>query len=327
VKNIPKVNFVSIPILLALVILSVFISGSNSSNGTRYVSITFDDLPMNSKYYKDSESWKIFTTKLIKTIKKNKVPAIGFVNEKKLYDNEVIDPEKVEVLQQWINASLELGNHTYSHPDLHKVPLNEFLEDLKSGEEVTKKLLVESGQEMKYFRHPFLHTGRDLETKEAVESFLKKNGYSVAPVTIDNGEWIFARAYENAFSEADTAKMRQIGDEYISYMEKIFRYYEQQSIDLLGYEIKQILLLHANLLNSEYLDELVSMMKKRDYNFISLEEAITDSAYQSEDTFTGSGGITWLHRWALTAGKRGDFFKGEPEVAEFVKKASGFSSY
>lgn len=43
-----------------------------------------------------------------------------------------------------------------------------------------------------------------------------------------------------------------------------------------------------------------------------------DEAYSSEDLYTGSGGITWLHRWALTQGKRGDFFQGEPEVDAFI---------
>ncbi len=43
-----------------------------------------------------------------------------------------------------------------------------------------------------------------------------------------------------------------------------------------------------------------------------------DDACASPGRYTGPGGITWLHRWALTQGKRGDFFQGEPEVDEFV---------
>jgi hypothetical protein len=62
------------------------------------------------------------------------------------------------------------------------------------------------------------------------------------------------------------------------------------------------------------------MMKRRGYKFITLDEALTDKAYASPDTFKGRGGITWLHRWALTAGKRGAFFAGEPQTAAFVQK-------
>ena len=39
-------------------------------------------------------------------------------------------------------------------------------------------------------------------------------------------------------------------------------------------------------------------------------------------TFTGTGGITWIHRWALTKGMSKDFFAGEPDVPEFVAKAA-----
>jgi hypothetical protein len=39
-------------------------------------------------------------------------------------------------------------------------------------------------------------------------------------------------------------------------------------------------------------------------------------------TFVGPGGITWLHRWALTQGKRGGFFAGEPTVPEWIEHAA-----
>lgn len=32
--------------------------------------------------------------------------------------------------------------------------------------------------------------------------------------------------------------------------------------------------------------------------------------------------ITWLHRWALTTGKRGAIFAGEPEVPNWVQTLS-----
>lgn len=54
------------------------------------------------------------------------------------------------------------------------------------------------------------------------------------------------------------------------------------------------------------------------YEFVSLEAALEDPAYASADDYFGPSGITWLHRWALTQGKRGAFFAGEPEVPEWI---------
>jgi hypothetical protein len=101
-------------------------------------------------------------------------------------------------------------------------------------------------------------------------------------------------------------------------MDTVFSYYERQSQSILGYELPQILLLHANRLNGECLDELFAMMRRRGYQFITLEQAFADPAYRRPDVFLGNAGITWLHRWALADGKRGAFFAGEPEVPAFI---------
>lgn len=292
----------------------------------RQVAITFDDLPVNSKNHKDIKTWKEITTRLMETITTYKIPAVGFVVEGKLFQGNQPDPARIKLLGMWLDAGLELGNHTFSHLDLHKVSLPKFKDDIIAGEQIIKKLLKEKGMKLEYFRHPFLHTGSDLETKKKLEDFLKKRGYRIAPVTMDNSEWIFAFAYDHAAKNQNQQMMHRLGKAYILYMEQVFQYYEKQSVDLLGYEIPQVLLVHANKLNADYFEDLVKMMKKRGYKFISLQTALKDPAYQSADTYTGKGGITWLHRWALTQGKRGKFFAGEPQPPAFVLNEAGVSS-
>jgi peptidoglycan/xylan/chitin deacetylase (PgdA/CDA1 family) len=316
-------------ILVFLAVNIVLFAGVSVENtpvnhtNNRLVAITFDDLPVNAKNHKDIKTWKAITTGIIKTISSYKIPAVGFVVEGKLFQGNHPDPARVKLLRMWLDAGLELGNHTFSHLDLHKVSLSQFKDDVTRGEKIIKKLLEEKGMKLEYFRHPFLHTGRDLETKKKLEDFLKKRGYRIAPVTIDNSEWIFASAYDHAAKVQNQQMMQRLGKAYVSYMERVFQYYEKQSVDLLGYEIPQVLLLHANKLNAHYFEDLVKIMKKRGYKFISLQTALKDPAYQSADTYTGTGGITWLHRWALTQGKRGKFFAGEPQPPAFVLKEAG----
>lgn len=290
---------------------------------SREVAVTFDDLPLVSVPRHDIEYYREVTDKLLAAIKTNKIPAIGFVNENKLYTDGKLNDARSELLQRWLDAGLELGNHTFSHPDLHTTPLDSYQANVIRGEEVTSKLLGRKGKRLRYFRHPFLHTGADLETKRKFEEFLKGRGYRIAPVTIDNSEWIFASAYTKAAQRGDKEMMRSVGTAYISYMEDKFDYFEKQSVALFGYEMKQTLLLHANLLNADYFNELAQMIKRRGYKFITLDEALTDKAYSSPDTYAGRGGITWLHRWALTAGKKKEFFAGEPSTPAFVLKEAG----
>ena len=319
------------PLIRALVLLTVSFSATSvegqrlAQGGPRKVAVTIDDLPLNSSS-RDVTHQTAITRKLLHAIKSNQVPAIGFVNENKLFTNGELDEKRVALLQMWLDANLDLGNHTFSHPDINRTPLDDFKRNVIQGEEITRRLLKAKGGTLRYFRHPFLHSGNNIETKRDFESFLAQRGYQIAPVTIDNSEWIFALAYEKALVRGDKRMAKRVAEAYIPYMEKKFAYFEQQSTALFGYEMKQVLLIHANALNADYFDKLARMIRNRGYEFISLEEALTDKAYSSPDTYAGNEGITWIHRWAITAGKDDDFFRGEPLTPAFVMKEAGVAS-
>jgi peptidoglycan/xylan/chitin deacetylase (PgdA/CDA1 family) len=310
-------------LIAALAGLATFSPARAQEN--KQVAITFDDLPVTSTVRTD-EGWAQITRKLLGTMKRNKLPVIGFVNEGKLYNNDQLNPKRVALLKAWLDAGLELGNHTFSHHSLHSTPLAEFQSDVLRGEKVLRELTKAKHAKLRYFRHPFLHTGRSLETRQAFESFLNTHGYTVAPVTIDNSEWIFARAYDNARDANDRVAMARVAEAYIPYMESYFAHFENLSAELFGRQIKQVLLLHANSINADHFGELVAMMRKRGYTFITLEEALTDNAYRSTDTTTGAYGISWIDRWALTRNVPSGFFKGEPRTPAFVLKLAGVES-
>ncbi len=281
---------------------------------TRRVAITVDDLPFVSEGALSDVEVRARTEKLLGHLRGRDVPAVGFVNEGKLYEGESLDPERAALLGLWLDAGMGLGNHTYSHVDLHGTALAEFQEDVLRGERVTRRLLAERGGMPRYFRHPFLHAGTDLKSRTAFESFLSGIGYRVAPVTIDNYDYLFARAYDAA---GEGAKGRVL-EAYVRYMTAVVEYYEGQSRAIVGYEPPQILLLHANSLNADGLGRLLDVLVERGYGFVSLEEALSDPAFSLPDTYTGPGGITWLHRWAITRGLPKSTFAGEPEPRAFL---------
>lgn len=291
----------------------------------RQIAVTIDDLPFVTVGggTKDIEPIRAWTEGLLRKLNAHGVPAVGFVNAGKLFHGRKANTRVAHLLRLWLDYGFELGNHTYGHKDAHRVPWKEFKEDIVNGEPMLKEMLAKRGKKLRYFRHPYLHTGNSPRLKTKVADFLAKRGYTVAPVTIDNSDWIFARAYHNAVKADNKKQMKQVKDAYIPYMERMIAYYEDQSAQLFGREIKQVLLLHANELNADHFEVLARMIKKRGYRFISLAEALEDPAYGSADSFTGRGGISWIHRWAITKGKKGIFFKGEPEAPAFIKKLAG----
>jgi peptidoglycan/xylan/chitin deacetylase (PgdA/CDA1 family) len=287
--------------------------------GPRAVAVTFDDLPCNPQEGAAASEQVAINRAIVRTIAARKIPAVGFVNEVRLQSGGAPDPARVAALTLWLDAGLTLGNHTFSHPSLHRTPLPDYLADISRGEDVTRGLLRARGQDLRWFRHPFLQTGRDLETKAAVEAYLAERGVRVAPVTMDNAEWIFARAYLNAKGR----QRRKIADAYLTYMEAKTDYWERQSVALLGREIPQVLLVHANRLNADHFERVAAMLARRGYRFVALEAALADEAYASEDRFTGPAGISWLHRWALTRGGGSLLVPDEPMAPSWILEAAG----
>ena len=309
---------------LAILILFSSSCSSNVQKTERYIAVTIDDLPVASKPT-DLRTQQEITRRLLAHIAKAAIPAVGFVNEGKLHADEKRVEEEIDLLRSWVKARLELGNHTYSHMSLHGHSLEEYQEDILKGEIVTKKIIGAEGKRMRYFRHPYLHTGLDLDTKRKLGQFLTQHDYTIAPVTIDNSDWIFARAYDDAIERKDKKLMERIGAAYVTYLEAKTDYWERQSVEIFGREIKQILLLHANSLNADFLDDIARMLKGGGYRFVSLENALTDEAYKLPDTFTQNAGISWLHRWALAKG-RGHIIPDEPRTPGWVMKEAGVDS-
>ena len=287
----------------------------------RTMAVTIDDLPTASVLGEDVDRAERTTRGLLAALRRARVPAIGFVNERKLQPAGVLDPRRVALLRQWIDGGLDLGNHTFSHTDLHRIESAAFERDVLHGEVVTRKLLEAAGRKLRYFRHPYLHTGRSREVRDRIAAFLAERGYAVAPVTLDNYDYIFAAAYDRRFAAGDGEQVRRIESEYLDYMNAIVAYYEQQSIAIVDRPIAHTLLLHANALNAATIERLTERLRSRGYRFITLDEALQDPAYESKDDYFGPAGMTWLHRWALTQGKRG-IFAGEPTVPGWIEKAA-----
>lgn len=185
------------------------------------------------------------------------------MNEGKLYTNGTLDNYKVELLKLWLNAGFELGNHTFSHKSANEFSVDEFTKDILRGEQITKPLMKTYEKQIRYFRYPFLHTGLSLEAKNAINSFLIQHGYIIAPVTLDNSEWIYAAAYDKAIKENNNKVMLKFGEDHLKYMKLKLEYWESQSVALFGRNISHTLLIHANALNAEYFDELCDMIVQK----------------------------------------------------------------
>ena len=268
----------------------------------RQVAVTIDDLPSGMADRLPAADITAMTTKLLTTLRDQKIPVVGFVNERKLYKPGEVD-ERIKDLQMWLDYGFELGNHTFSHASLNQIELKDWEDDVIQGESVIRMLLAAKRMKLRYFRHPYLDTGRDLLTRRKAEEFLTQRGYRIAPVTLDGWDWMFAGIYEDAKKRNDTDLQQRLVKEYLAYHGAVCAYTEQLSVKVVGYEPKQVLLLHASNLEADHIGELLDLLRKRGYRFITLEDALGDPAYSLPDTYVGEEGTGWIDHWAITQGK------------------------
>ena len=203
---------------LVVVCLTLLALTAAAAPSERTIAVTFDDLPAGSVLHPDAVGMREILQPIVDSCAARRIPAIGFVNENKLYVEGKLVPARRQLLAVWLEAGLELGNHSYSHPDLHHMPTDEYLDDVARGEAVTRSLLALRGEELRWFRHPFLHTGRSFEAKRVVEGFLAKRGVAVAPVTVDNDDYLFAAAWDRAAERGDAATQTRLEAAYVPYM-------------------------------------------------------------------------------------------------------------
>lgn len=71
---------------------------------------------------------------------------------------------------------------------------------------------------LRWFRHPYLFTGETQDKHDAIAAGLAQRGYLIAPVTLDNNDWMFADVYRKAEQIGDAALMQRIGAAYVAHM-------------------------------------------------------------------------------------------------------------
>ena len=179
-----------------VILLACTFATARAAEPDRRIAVTIDDLPWQRMDSTPPARLRSGHAALMAQLKQAGVPVTGFVNEDKLEVDGVVQPERVAMLRDWLDLGADLGNHTYGHVDAHVVGIPAFEDAIVKGERVLRPMMAERGAAPRWFRHPYLRAGQTDADKQAIVDFLAAHGYRVAPVTVDNGEWVWAFAYE-----------------------------------------------------------------------------------------------------------------------------------
>ena len=282
------------------------------------IALTFDDLPVFGHPLTVPQATAI-TERLLRGLRRHHLPAIGFVNEINLEGADKAG--RVALLKRWLDAGMDLGNHGYSHLSLTTTPVDDYIADTAKGDAVTKSLEAAVGKTPRWFRHPYLETGPTLAIRHTFEDWLARDGYRVAPVTMENADYAFAMPYDDALDRGDRKRARAVRRAYIAYSKAIVPWYRAAGLSLLGRHPAFVLLLHASRLNADSIGALAAILRHEKLHGVTLDAAMTDPAYAMVDDYAGPDGNEWLERWSVTMGK--DLpWESMPKMPPGIKTAS-----
>ena len=221
-------------------------------------------------------------------------------------------------MRNWRDAGFEIGIGGFKHIWFYDTAFDDYVQNVEKNERVAKQILAEKNLSPRYFSYPFLNTGKTVEDKMRFEIWLKERGLRSVKYTFDNSEWMYSYAYDLARFDNDVELMRRIRREYTDYMAKMLVHYEAYSSEMFGRDIAQTMVLTPSRLVADTADEVLGMLEKNGYEFVSMDDAQADEAYQTPETFANvKAGISWFERWTITQKKK---LREEPKVSDFIDK-------
>lgn len=265
--------FLFIFLLPAVATEDTAVAPKQTPAATKEIALTIDDLPFvgnskndPSKFRREKKRYDL----IIEILKNEKVPVTGFVIAGH------IQPGQLEWIQEFQKLGGIIGNHTFSHPNANRMATDKYIENIAEAD----KILAPMMSKPKYFRFPYLITGRNCEARMAIRKYLEANGYVIAPVTIDTKDFGLNARLHNVDWRVRKNSLPSFQRQYLAFTAKKTKEAEQQAMKKMQRPVKQIILVHMNTLNSYFLGDLIQMLRKQGYTFISLPEALKDPYYQ-----------------------------------------------
>jgi peptidoglycan/xylan/chitin deacetylase (PgdA/CDA1 family) len=275
------------PRFLAFVMLLVALPAIATA---QELALTFDDLPSHGLLPPGMTRLDVAKS-IIATLKAANAPQVyGFINAVKL---EQV-PEDTAVLKEWRSAGYMLGNHTYSHMSLNDNTVESFEKDIAKNEPVLQSLMGK--ENWHWFRYPFLWEGDTLEKRNEVRAYLKEHGYRVAQVTLDFEDYAWNAPYARCVAKNDQKSIEWLKASYLSTAGEYIEADQKMSQVVFGRDVKHVMLLHLGAFDAVMLPQLLDLLKQKGFKLVTLQEAESDPAYQSNPNAALKYGGTLLEQ-------------------------------
>jgi peptidoglycan-N-acetylglucosamine deacetylase len=298
-------------IVCGLFLVAVIVSAKTprqAGNGTPLrVALTFDDLPDHGPLPPGVTRVDVARS-ILAALKARNAPAVyGFINAKQLETR----PDDGEVLRLWREAGFPLGNHTYSHMDLHTNTPEAFERDVEANEKTLRAYM--SDRDWHWFRYPFLREGNTPQSYNAVRAMLAQRGYRIAQVTLDFDDYAYNDPYARCMTKNDRDALAWLEQSYRERAAESLVRGREAARALFGHDIGHVMLLHIGAFETVMLPRLLDLLQQQGFTLSTLEDAQSDAAYATVPDTGGTWSGTFLEQMAIArkqpAAPSSDVFK------------------
>lgn len=218
------------------------------------------------------------------------------------------------IVREWGKAGHLIANHTYSHWLYSSRKFDEFAEDVLRGEAMIKDVQGFT----KLFRFPLLKEGDTLERRDKMRRFLKQHGYRMGYVTIDASDWYIDQRLRARLAENPKADLAAYRDYYLNHLWERAVYYDGLSRKILGRSVKHTLLIHHNVLNELFLNDVLDMFESKGWKLVKAASAFKDPVFSAAPNILPAGeSIVWA--LAKESGKFDGILRYPGEDGEYEK--------
>jgi len=204
---------------------------------------------------------------------KHKHKAAGFVTGR-FVDSLFGD----EVVKSWSDVGHLIGNHSYSHMNSSDEDPETIKADILKNDELLSKYATYE----KIFRFPFLAEGGSLKKITDYRAFLNKHGFQNAAVTVSTIDWFTTARMETRLKEDNKADLEPYRKYYVTAVMTLAEHF-QNLAERLGYpDIPHSMLMHHNVLNGLFLDDVLTALKEQGWSLVDAKEAFEHPIYKLE---------------------------------------------
>lgn len=258
--------------------------------------LTFDDLPIQGILPPNMAAPDVLS-RICRTLAQHEInQAYGFLIGCYMQNNS----QGSMAVDHWLTAGHKLGNHSWSHIDINKMSVHDFIHDIRKNQRIIE---YHTPNAPLFFRYPFLSEGSSTELRTQVRTSLLDSGYHITPCTFHNMDFAWNELCFHAIKYDNTALLHDIKRKYLRY--SAYRLFKAMflSHQLFQRTIPQIMLLHFCTATALFLPDLLDLLKKSGAHFITLEQAVKDPIYDYDSKFISPCGIDLIHQIMMLQGK------------------------